>query len=138
METIIPLIEQDETLKDLNEGFGSMMGTSHYYSNVACYYTDGVRDLCNTLKCFWLLDLISIYIMSIMKKTGEPVQVWVLYVKDNKATLYCLGYPEPPDYERDVVHFIRNIEYTDLPNGKIMFKVGYNDPKPIICLPVED
>jgi hypothetical protein len=43
----------------------------------------------------------------------------------------------PPDYDEDEVVYSENIEYTDLPDGEMLFKVGIGEP-PIICLPIED
>ena len=131
------LVEQSNNAKNLCDGFGSPMGTSQYYNIGWSLITDGVKDLIEKLKCAWLVVKISVMIRKVFDENGQYTQVWKLCVKNHKATLYCLGYPLPPDYDVDEIVYSENIEYTDLPDGEILFKTGIGEP-PIICLPIED
>lgn len=131
------LVEQDNNAKNLCEDFGSPMGTSQYYNIGLCLITDGVKDLIAKFDCAWLVIKIAVMIRKVYIEKEQSTQVWKLCVKNHYATLYCLGYPLPPDYDVDEVIYSKNIEYTDLPDGEMLFKVGIGEP-PIICLPIED
>ena len=131
------LVEQNNNAKNLCDGLGSPRGTSQYYNIGWSLITDGVKDLIEKLKCAWLVVKISVMIRKVFDENGQYTQVWKLCVKNHKATLYCLGYPLPPDYDVDEIVYSENIEYTDLPDGEILFKTGIGEP-PIICLPIED
>lgn len=131
------LVEQNDNAKNLCDGIGSPMGTSQYYNIGLSLITDGVKDLVEKFECAWLVVKISVMIRKVFNENGQYTQVWKLCVKNHQATLYCLGYPLPPDYDEDEVVYSENIKYTDLPDGEILFKVGIGEP-PIICLPIED
>lgn len=130
-------VEQDNNAKNLCEDFGSPMGTSTYHSLGLCLITDGVRDLAESYNCHWAIVKIAIMTYKVFAKNHQYTQVWKLCIKNHHATLYCLGYPLPPDYDVDEVVYSENIKYTDLPDGEMLFKVGIGEP-PIICLPIED
>lgn len=131
------LVEQNNDAKNLCDGLGSPMGTSQYYGIGLCLITDGVKDLMKKFDCAWLIVKISVMIRKMFEENKQYTQVWNLCVKNHQATLYCLGYPLPPDYDVDEVVYSENIEYTDLPDGEMLFKVAAGKP-PIICLPIED
>ena len=139
METKNYLVEQDDSAKDLTEDYGSYIGTDNYYLHASglCLFTDGVKDMATGLKCWWLIDKVASLCRQMLNKAGLSTGVWQLFVKDNQATLYCYGLPEPPDYDHDAIIYAEDIDFTDLSDGQIMLKVGANNP-PIICLPVED
>ena len=131
------LVEQNNNAKNLCDGIGSPMGTSQYHSFALCLITDGVKDLVEKFDCAWLVIKIAVMIRKMFDKNRQYTQVWKLCVENRHATLYCLGYPLPPDYDEDEVVYSENIEYANLPDGEMLFKVGIGEP-PIICLPIED
>lgn len=130
-------VEQNNDAKNLCEGFGSPMGTSQYYDMGLCLITDGVKDLLEKFDCAWLIVKIAVMIRKVFEEKRQYTQVWKLCIENHRATLYCLGYPLPPDYDEDEVVYSEDIKYTDLPDGEMLFKVGFGEP-PIICLPIED
>jgi hypothetical protein len=135
-----PIVEQfefGESPKRLDRGFGSPMGTSRYYRTRNCLITDGVKELAEALHIEWLIMAVGELIPSIIEKHNLMTQIWKLCVKNEKATLYCLGLPEPPDYDKDEVVFFKNFDGVRLEDGELLLKVGYNVP-PIICLLIED
>src|SRR6185503_5618681 len=66
-------------MTNANEHFGAHNGTEHIYScrPFPITYTDGVRDLVENLKAYWLVDLIISYQES-KKVNCQPLQVWQL------------------------------------------------------------
>ena len=131
------LVEQNNDAKNLCDGIGSPLGTSQYYNIGLSLITDGVRDLVAKFDCHWLACKIAVMMYSVFERKQQSTQVWKLCVKNHQATLYCLGYPLPPDYDVDEIVYSENIKYADLPDGEMLFKVGIGEP-PIICLPIED
>ena len=131
------LVKQNNNAKNLCEGFGSPMGTSQYHNIGLCLMTDGVKDLVDKFDCAWLVLRIAVMTRRVFDMNRQYTQVWKLCVRNHWSTLYCLGYPLPPDYDEDEVVYSENIKYADLPDGEMLFKVGIGEP-PIICLPIED
>ena len=132
----IPLVLPDDNAKFLHDGFGSSLGTVNYWQHalVRVCYTDGVKDMCQGLRCWCLCDTIASLTRSLFKKhPDEYTQIWRLCVKNSKATLYCFGYQEGVEN----AYHVQNFGYTDLPDGEIYIKVGLGE-MPILCLIVED
>ena len=127
------LVSQNNKLKDLTSGFGSCIGTNDYHQHPLVrnlVYTDGIHDLCAGLKCWWFLDVVASYqLYTAMAKV--TYQWWTVYIKDNQATVYCT------DGDYNVVK-TQDIQFTDLPDGRITFKAVWNGARVVVCLIVED
>lgn len=67
------------TTRNANDHFGSHNGTEHIYScrPFPIAYTDGVRDLVENCKSYWLIDLIISH-QTNKKVNCQPFQVWKL------------------------------------------------------------
>lgn len=66
-------------MTNANDHFGSHNGTENIYScrPFPITYTDGVRDLVETCKAYWLIDLIISH-QEFKKVNCQPFQVWEL------------------------------------------------------------
>ena len=66
-------------MTNANEHFGSHDGTEHIYScrPFPITYTDGVRDLVENCKSYWLIDLILSYQVH-ERANSHSFQVWEL------------------------------------------------------------
>ena len=85
-------------------------GTSQYWKGALTLdYTDGVKNLHETAKCYWLIQDISI--VSKMKFRNVPFQVWELRVKDMVGELTMKGDSGKP------VKYRQRYSYTDFPEG---------------------
>lgn len=91
METFMnnPLVLPNDNAKFLHDGFGSSLGTSQYYRHIfGALYTDGIKEMANSLKCWWLIDKISIMsVMFFMKNHENYTLIWRLCALDTKATV---------------------------------------------------
>lgn len=60
---------------NVNENYRQFTGTENYYKyNSGLLLTDGVRQVAEDLKCFWLIDIIASY----QHKINLDFQVWKL------------------------------------------------------------
>jgi hypothetical protein len=66
-------------MTNANEHFGAHNGTENIYScrPFPITYTDGVRDLVENCKSYWLIDTIISY-QELKKVNCQPFQVWQL------------------------------------------------------------
>lgn len=89
-------------------------------------YTDGVHELCERFKCWWLLDLVVSY--QIEKKfKQEEFQTWTLVVrKDNSWSVYA-----DDGNGNDLVR--QNGEYTDFEMEEAVLWLSHG----VIMLPSE-
>lgn len=88
-------------------------GTEHWYKTLDAKttYTDGVKYLADTRKCYWFIDIIVSY-QHLLRK--NEFQVWTLTVQDNgTATVTC---KEDSDLEPIVT---QEITYTDFPESEV-------------------
>lgn len=71
-----------------NDQFKEYTGTENYYRHtLGMLYTDGIKALCETFNCYWLLDLVCSYQPGLR---NEEFQVWHLGVNDDgSAVVLC-------------------------------------------------
>jgi hypothetical protein len=79
-------MEQNNCLSiDANEQLQHFNGTENYYKYFGgLVLTDGVRELAERFKCYWLLDIIASYQPELRK---ECFQVWTLLRNENDTAL---------------------------------------------------
>ncbi len=78
-------------MKNANDHFGNSNGTQNYYKYqvIAMYYTDGVKDLAENCRAYWLIDLVMSY-QFIPAIKREEFQVWrLLKNQDNTFIIKC-------------------------------------------------
>lgn len=120
-------------MKDLAEPFGSMMGTKNYYRHRLIrdvLYTDGIKDMCETLRCWWIIDLIASY-QGFNPAKSCSYQVWKIVIDNHSALAQCY------DYDNKAI-ISQNIQTTDLPDGQILCVCIDNGDCMIVALSVED
>jgi hypothetical protein len=73
---------------DANAQLGEFIGTDKYYRYTAGYLlTEGVKEMAERFKCYWLLDVIISYQPTLR---NQPVQTWKIFKrKGNTATVQC-------------------------------------------------
>ena len=104
------------------EDFGNPMGTDSYIRHrlSGLIYTEGVKDMADTCKAYWLIDLIGSY----APKLTEEQKAWLTWdlqvAKDDSAVITADDgngnkYPE----------LRQEIPYTDLPYTSVtVWQVG--------------
>lgn len=78
-------------MKNANHYFGSNNGSENFYRHTITgfMYTDGVRELAEACKAYWLIDLIFSH-QYIKRVKQESFQVWDLKrVKENQFSMIC-------------------------------------------------
>jgi hypothetical protein len=76
------------------------------------YHTIGVQLLAEQARCYWLIDAIVSYQLSI-KIRREPFQVWTLKVENRQGVLTCGDGNDTPPL------VTQKIPYTDLPMEEV-------------------
>jgi hypothetical protein len=99
------------------------------------YHTSGVQCLVEQARCYWLLDAIVSYQLSI-KIRREPFQVWTLKVENKQGVLICGDGNDTPPL------ITQNIPYTDFPMEEITLyledgSLDGEQPAKILMLPSE-
>jgi hypothetical protein len=99
------------------------------------YHTIGVQALAEDARCYWLIDAIVSYQLSV-KIRREPFQVWSLKVENRQGVLTC----GDGNYTPPLV--TQKIPYTDFPMEEITLYLedGSLDgasPAKILMLPSE-
>lgn len=128
-------VSPEMKLNSLDRRFGSFGGTGSYYQYwlPSIIYTDGVKDMCEQLNCWHVLDLVASY-QGKKPCKNTYLQIWKYRVYDSVATAYC--------YDNDDIIVAQDIAFTDLQNGEITLKAVWNEVdgkrKLIVCMPVED
>lgn len=127
-----------ETTSQLLLALRHHIGSGNYYHhplNKKCYYTDGVRDLFQRAKAFWLLDIFITELYEVARYIEVGTYDMELEVFNNRtAQLILHNYGN-----RNAPLFIKELNFTDFPIGKIGFIVGnHGEGRVIICLPQED
>lgn len=122
------------TKKEIEETLPHFCGTEswHKWSTLFrnYYLTDGAKYVADSCGAYWLMDAIASYYRK-MLLNNVPFQVWVLDVKDNKATLTC------SDGNNHTL-VTQKIEYTDFPLAHIKLYCCMDSPEQaIILLPNE-
>ena len=99
------------------------------------FHTTGVQSLAEESKCYWLIDAIVSYQLSV-KIRREPFQVWTLKVESRKGVLTCGDGNDTPPL------ITQSIPYTDCPLEEITLyledgSVDGWQPAKILMLPSE-
>jgi len=128
-----------EKIKVLEEYESHCNGTNEYHKffniQAGALLTDGIKLMCETFECYWLMDLILSYQTREFNRKNppieQPIQYWIIEV--NKSDDSCVVYME---YLEGMRVIEQKIEYTDFPLKKKEIKFdAYNR---IICLHKED
>jgi len=108
------LQEREDRRKKLLETLPSFTGSENFYSHPSgLVFTDGIRFLAETAKCWWLLDLIFVgqlrCLLDPKKERLLEHQFWKLTAKDDgSAVLECF-------YDEGDRAFWRPLRSTDFP-----------------------
>ena len=112
----------EQQINELQTSLLQFTGTENYYKHLlGVIYTDGVRHLCETAECYWLLDVISSYQPQLRRHKDfrlHSMQFWTLKVIGSLGIVTCRA-------DSDVVPAIeQKIPYTDFPLPEIDIWVG--------------
>jgi len=109
---------------DLNEKFKQHTGTDKYYQHWTKrgYWTQGINDMAEKYKAFWLIDVVMSYQHKLWK---YPFQIWTIKSENEKAVV------EMTDDVNQPVLIRQKIPFTDFPEGTL--KMYYIDN--ILLLP---
>jgi hypothetical protein len=119
---------EKHVLDQLTANLEKFMGSEKCYrTHHNVLITEGVKYLCDTAQCFWLIDCISSY-QRIHKVADEPFQVVELNVDLEK----CTGIIVVTDGNNNEV-FRQLLDYTNFPLKQI--KLYYTDC--VVMLPRE-
>jgi len=99
--------------KEIERNLNQFTGTENYYKYLNLNLSDGVKYLCDTCQCYWLVDLILSY-QSKAKKDEmlRYMQFWTLKAKDNIGVAIC-------ERDTDDIAFKQIIPFTDFPLDSI-------------------
>ncbi len=133
------------TKKELEENLPHFTGTENYHrvqqvGKKPVLATDGVKYLCETAACFWLIDIIASH-QSAPMLHNEDFQTWKLTVNvegtlrngltvNQGQTMIVCG-------NGNEALRSQSIPYTDFPMSEITLYVEHNDEKIVIMLPGE-
>lgn len=115
-------MKMEELMNELNQFIGTEKYTKHFSGLLM---TDGVVELRELAKCYWLVDAIASYqIKPAVKELA--IQFWTLNVKDSKGVLTCVE-------DLGIKPVVRQEFITDFPEGEFRLYVQNN----VILLPSE-
>ena len=88
--------------------------------------TDGVKFLCEEMKCFWLFDIIASHLLITVKTPIEFAYVDVIVQDDRSCTVTIHEERLDPDTleSEDVILAQQELEIADLPPGDLRVYVG--------------
>ena len=121
------MLKEKEEMTDLNNQFKDFYGTENYYEHWTKkgFYTDGIKEMANKLKAYWLIDVVFSYQD---KKIGLiPFQIWEITSTGNKATIEMKEDTDQP------VLVSQKIGFTDFPKGMLKMYLIDN----VLMLPSE-
>jgi hypothetical protein len=98
-------------MNDLNQEFSQHTGSENYYTNWLIKpfkYTDGVKDVADKYKAYWLIEAICSY------KRREKFQAWELVVNNDKTAILTMQ----EDIGKPIL-VNQKIKFTTFPKGKI-------------------
>ena len=110
--------------------YGSLTKTRHPLFQ-QLLYTEGVEQLCETARAYWLLDIFGSYIPTLKRdEMLADISFWTLRVADESADIIC---------ERDEGDeaIRQHIEYTDFPEGDWKFYIQFDGEHYTVMLPSE-
>ena len=110
---------------DLNNQFKGFIGTENYYQHFGGVFTDGIKEMAERFKAYWLIDVVFSY--QDKKISLIPFQIWEITSTGDKATVEMKEDTDQP------VLIKQEIEFTDFPEG--IFKMYLIDN--VLLLPSE-
>ena len=121
------MLKEKEEVKNLNDNFRMCVGSENCYKCLGGnYYTDGIKEMAERYKAYWLIDVVMSYQSGKIK--GVPFQVWEI-VTDNSFRAVV-----EMKEDTDQLFLVRQkIPYTDFPEGT--FKMYFINN--ILLLPSE-
>ena len=125
------MLDYQPTKEEIINTLAYMIGTENYYSYktlfISVNLTDGVKYLCESCKCYWLIDIVLSYQLS-KKVKRESFQTWTLSrIEDNNFQIVATDGNETTLARQD-------IPFSDFPldtiklffiNGVIMLTSEY-------------
>lgn len=110
------------TLPELENELLNFTGTENYWKHSLVpnmLFTDGVREMANVAKAYWLIDLIFSH-QHKKKVRDADFQIWTLTVNDDRtAVVTCKEDTNEP------IIVTQELEFTDFPVGQIkLYLIG--------------
>ena len=96
--------------EEILQGLNGFYGTEGYHQLTLppLKATDGVKYLCDSAECYWLMDIIHSY-QAEKKVARASMQVWILTVKEDKSAVVIMTDGD----EKELIR--QEIEYTTFP-----------------------
>lgn len=131
-------------MTNLEQELRQFSGTERYYKHrhqiaigTSILLTDGIKYLCDTAQCYWLIDLIASYQPQLRKEAMlREFQFWEISVNltEQKGYVQCWE-DRPSDYSEPFVH--QDLDYTDFPLAFFRLYGVYQEKHLVIMLPSE-
>jgi hypothetical protein len=103
-----PSRQAPQTTADLEARLAGFIGTTRYYRNfIGLLYTDGVRQMAELARAYWLIDVVASY----QPRVRVPFQLWHIGVRDTRAIVTMREDSRLP------VLVEQHIPFTDFPEG---------------------
>lgn len=132
------------TYEDYEQVLSNNRGTEHHYKHTLCsylLYTDGIKDMAETLQCYWLVDMIASYIPDMFKfankMSSDRFVFPTVVAENNKATFKIISERYNGDEAKEVALIKQRIPFTDLPDGEYKLYLEYNGSKWVLFLSSE-
>jgi len=119
------MLKAKEEMTDLNDQFKNFYGTENYYKHWKGVFTDGIKEMAEQFKAYWLIDVVFSY--QDKKISLIPFQIWEITSTGDKATVEMKEDTDQP------VLVSQKIPFTDFPGG--IFKMYLIDN--VLMLPSE-
>ena len=105
-------VENSAELSQILSNLSQFTGTMQYHKGMMTVtYTDGIKDLIKLAECYWLIEDISI--VSKMKFSNIPFQIWVLQVQNGEGILTMKEDTNEP------VLYRQEYSFTNFPAGTL-------------------
>jgi len=119
-------VEDSKELINILFELAQCIGTQQYHKGqLTLKYTDGIKELIDLAKCYWLIQDISI--VSSMDFNDLEFQIWILQSQDGRAVLTMKEDTNEP------VKYRQEYPLTDFPEGTMKIYVVDN----VMLLPSE-
>lgn len=107
-----------KTVDELNRYLSRHTGTLNYYREgfTKLVYTDGIKDLADTLDAYWLIS--DIGVVAKMKFRDVSFQIWRIVVKDDDSAVLTMR-----EDTNEPVRYRQKYDLVDLPVGTFEFYV---------------
>jgi len=119
------MLKVKEEMTDLNNQFKDFYGTENYYKHFGGVFTDGIKEMAERFKAYWLIDVVFSYQGKKIKSI--PFQVWEITSTGEKATVEMKEDTDQP------VLVSQKIGFTDFPRGMLKMYLIDN----VLLLPSE-